>query len=162
MKVKSYSKEHEALFNYWKAKMLADNIPINPNAHYIGDIDSCRTYGQCYCKVQIKLNKHLPDETIGETIVHELIHTVKDSEGHDKTFKYWASIANKKYNMNIGTYASNNEIEAFRKIVKPLYKTTCSNCGANTGVYYRASKIIKHPENYRSNCCKANIIVSKY
>lgn len=39
MKVKSYSKEHEALFNYWKAKLLAD---INPNAHYIGDIDSCR------------------------------------------------------------------------------------------------------------------------
>lgn len=149
----------EMLFKHYKELMIKDGFPVNPKSYYGGTFNSVHTYGKCWNKVKVTLNAKLPLSISPDTIIHELIHTIAECKGHDSKFQYYASKANRMYGMNIGTYASEAEKEAFRKVVKPKYVIKCSKCGAVVATRHRNCAVIKHPEGYHSNCCKAELIV---
>ena len=149
----------EMLFKHYKELMIKDGFPINTKSYYGGTFKSVHTYGKCWNKVKVTLNDKLPLPISPETIVHELIHTISECKGHDSRFQYWARKANRMYNMNIGTYASESEKEAFRKVVKPVYTIKCSKCGDVLATRFRSCNLIKHPEQYHSKCCSASLIV---
>ena len=151
----------EILFTHYKELMLKDGFPINPRCYYGGTFNSVRTYGRCWNKVKITINAKLPIKVSPETIVHELIHTIKECNGHDSKFQYYARKASRMYGMDIGTYANETEKEAFRKVIKPKYVITCSKCGKVIATRHRECKLTKHPEIYHSGCCKAKLNVSR-
>lgn len=41
------------------------------------------------------------------------------------------------------------------------YVATCAKCGRRLFYYYRAGKMVKHPELYESYCCEAPIKITK-
>lgn len=80
-----------------------------------------------------------------DTLRHELIHVEQFQEfgttDHGPAFRDRA-----------------NELDAdvhCRRFADASYLLRCEDCESIVARRYRASKLVKHPENYRSNCCEA-------
>ena len=95
-------------------------------------------------------------------ILHELIHTCRDTSAHDRKWKHYASIANAEYGYDIkrtiGDYTP-GDIENLRRN-KPVrerkYAVECPSCG---WVWKRKtlSKLIVQPEEYTCSKCKCEL-----
>lgn len=98
------------------------------------------------------------------TIVHEMLHALKECE-KDKHHGQWlrfAKVINQHTNLGItATYGSEtmNAIIKGKGINRPKYIIKCSCCGNIVDYKTRECNLIKKPELYRSNCCRANIII---
>lgn len=100
------------------------------------------TWGVCRKKIIngnevffIEINKELADNkklfnSMQNTIMHEVLHTVKGCHNHSKNWKYFAELINKKYpKYNIKRTTSREE-----KFLKPIeinykYVFKCTGCG---------------------------------
>lgn len=123
---------------------------------------SKRNYGVCYNKKDIEISKwtlQLEDKEIKNTIIHELLHTLDDTKGHDHRWKYYASVMNREYGYNISRLGnvqesfmnSNLDIEDKERVMEYKYRKTCLSCG-NIHNWHRArhSKI----KAYKLGMCK--------
>ena len=117
---------------------------------------------KCYPD-KIEFSKDLlsrSDREVEETIAHEMAHyfvfldTEKD-HGHDMVWKTWA------VKLGARPRATMKREEAGVPPLKYNYVVRCSKCGKIIGKYVRRSKVILHPEKYRSGCCKACLQVFK-
>ena len=121
-----------------------------------------RNYGICYNKKNIEISKwvlSLSDEEIKNTIIHELLHTLDNTKGHDYRWKYYASVMNKTYGYDIQRLGnvsksfqnSNLDIEDKERVMEYKYRKTCLSCG-NIHNWHRArhSKI----KAYKLGMCK--------
>lgn len=97
------------------------------------------------------------EKDVVATIIHECTHYIlfrltRQRHNHDKVFKE----LNKKLGGDGSIY-----IENMDSVVPPKYIVRCSKCGKITNRYYRAGKVVKYSEYYRSNCCNAPIEVEQ-
>jgi predicted SprT family Zn-dependent metalloprotease len=109
-----------------------------------------RFYGSKKDGCTVEINPECPESEIRDTMRHELLHLLT-GRSDTKRFEY---ICNK---LEIG-FQHNIELE---KAESYKFEIKCSECGEIVGKRMRKSKLIKRPENYRSGCCKAELIVNK-
>lgn len=84
----------------------------------------------------------LDDESIHETVAHELLHTIKNSIGHDKVFMKYAKKLNAIYGLNIGKYMSRHILNDEIKHKLYNYVVKCKDCGEPVG-YIRKAEIVR-------------------
>lgn len=136
---------------------------------HCGNIIDCevntraKRWGQCR-KVPdgyvISINASLLDERNAEdglmnTILHELIHSVKGCFNHGKNWKAVAEKINRKYGYNIKRISSAEEKGVSSETIPKRnvkYKFVCSGCGAEV-VRERASKFTNNCQNYHCAKC---------
>lgn len=157
-------KNIQALFN--ECMKEAQAIGIEPGRILLVKVNTRFTavWGRCsYINpktrtYKIELNKLLlEDSTTNQaaknTIMHEILHSCDDCMNHGDKWKALANKVNRAYPgyYNIKRTTSNEEkgIEATEKEYN--YMLRCTKCGHLFG-YYRISKAVKHPENYRCRC----------
>lgn len=88
----------------------------------------------------ISLNEYLEnckDQTIKNTIAHELIHTINNCDNHKNWFKYYANKIS-KYGYDVTRTTNDKDFKEFRNNIKQnkqsinkqhIYKVTCLACG---------------------------------
>ena len=114
---------------------------------------SCRRHierGKGATAVTIYLGEvcfHAQPYTLLATIVHELIHAMPDTKGHDEKFQKYARELSKVYGVPVGTHAMPAEWEAAKTsgFVKFRYEVKCTGCGA-TSRFLRRTKLVEAAE----------------
>ena len=101
--------------------------------------------------------------SIMEVLRHECAHAITtartgERHGHDKVFK---AVCSEIGTANDGTYYDDIERTVDMDQVYK-YIVVCKNCGAVLGHYYRAGKIVKHPELYTCKCGGSLLIKQNY
>ncbi len=99
----------------------------------------------------------ISEKACKETIIHELLHTCKDSMKHTGRWKIHAEMMNRKYGYNIKRTTTGNEkgVENYKpKRMSVKYVLTCGGCGA-TVYRKRKSKFTRYYKNYRCTRCGA-------
>lgn len=124
-------------------------------------------FGVCKRKpkgFEISVSKyHLSNEinAVYQTIVHEVLHTIKGCMNHGSKWKECANTMNEVYGYNIsrlGTMKSGAKLNTPPKLVK--YIITCQKCSK---VYKRKvrSKLVKNVDNYKCGECGGALKLEK-
>ena len=108
-KLQRLAKESEKeLRDIGLGKMLKDNI------RYTINYRAKKRLGQCCEKQDINISSWLLeiglDHDIKNTIIHEILHTFKDTIGHKAKWQYYASYVNNRTNYHITRTTSINKI----------------------------------------------------
>lgn len=108
-----------------------------------------------YCLLQDDIN----DQAAKDTILHELLHTVKGCNGHKGKWKELAAKVNKQltqYTIKRTTSYNEKGIERTPVMRINKYAVRCLKCGKE---YQREkkSKVIQHPEKYRCRICGSKL-----
>ena len=122
---------------------------------------STHTFGKCakieHSRYKISLNKQYADcvtiDQIKNTLMHELIHSLKNTKGHTGKWKQVANLVNNKYGYHITRVAkSPKEFEETiqRKISKIKYTIVCKDCGQSYK-YKRITNLIRLLQNNQSH-----------
>lgn len=128
-------KDLQKLFNECKEEMRKANIPFNEDAYInVSNRKSVRTWGTCRNKVDIRINALLLDDNVDDketkdTIIHELIHTCKDTHGHDYYFRLYGNRMNDMFGYHISRCNSKEQKGItidYERMSK--YKFVCPNC----------------------------------
>ena len=134
-------------------------VSIKENSRYT------RKWGYCSFKnneysIQISsrlLKDDVSDEAAKNTIMHEILHTVKGCLNHGPQWKAQAAIINNKYNFyNIKRTTSNEEkcIKETNDDYKYVFK--CKNCNSIVR-RQRDSRFVKYYKSYRCGKCHVGI-----
>lgn len=129
-------------------------------------ITSPRTFGKCrrtstYTAIIFisEVCLHGLENTLRDTILHELCHAMPNTKGHDKQWKEYVSRVNAIYGTNIKRTVNKEDSIAARDYKESRYKyaVTCKKCGRTWG-FYRKSNLVKQAmgENnygYYCKCC---------
>lgn len=120
-----------------------------------------RRLGQCVSKKYINISKWLlevaSDKEIKNAIIHEIIHTFKDTKGHDYKWKWYANKVNSfgVYNItrlaNVQKIMNNNGIDENKQkdILNYRYEIECKKCGT---VYYKRKIMSNTILQYKNHC----------
>lgn len=122
----------------------------------------CKFKGTCGASVEIsEYMLDLPEKEVLTTMIHELLHTFKDSRGHTGN---WLRRANFIKNVTGYNVTRVRTIEGEYEIRKNYYEELdkkreahtiihkCNNCGCEI-VRHRETNFTKHPERYRCSQC---------
>ncbi len=96
------------------------------------------------------------EETVRNTLAHELVHTCRGCMNHGVTFQRIGQLVEKTFGIEVNRTATREESErsGIREAYenKARYRIICRRCGA---VFYRQkrSKLVTHPGNYRCGKC---------
>ena len=100
--------------------------------------------GQCCEKQDINISSWLleigSDHDIKNTIIHEILHTFKDTIGHKAKWQYYANYVNNRTDYHITRTTSINKIYEKANKVRPTkeihykWEITCKKCGK---VFYK-------------------------
>ena len=109
------------------------------------------------------LDDEVDDMALKDTIVHELLHTIKGGFGHTGAWKRAAELMNARYGYHVKRTTTCEEKGIKQKINHPKYVIKCNKCG-NLNYFYRKTKTVDrfltNPERatYWYNCgiCKAH------
>ena len=138
-KLQRLAKESEKeLRDIGLGKMIPKNLNFTINYR------AKQRLGQCCEKRNINISSWLLeiglDHDIKNTIIHEILHTFKDTIGHKAKWQYYASYVNNRTNYHITRTTSINKIYARANKTRPRrevsykYEITCEKCGK---VFYR-------------------------
>lgn len=121
---------------------LGKMIPKNLN--FTINYRAKQRLGQCCEKQNINISSWLleigDDHDIKNTIIHEILHTFKDTIGHKAKWQYYANYVNNKTDYHITRTTSINKIYEKANKVRPTkeihykWEITCTKCGK---VFYR-------------------------
>lgn len=105
------------------------------------------------------LQDNVSDQAAKNTILHELLHTVKGCHGHKGKWKELAAKVNRllpQYTIKRTTSYEEKGLEYKPKKRTNRYAVKCVHCGKE---YYREkeSKLIKHPDQYRCGVCNNHL-----
>lgn len=101
------------------------------------------------------LQDNVSDQAAKNTILHELLHTVKGCHGHKGKWKELAAKVNRlfpQYTIKRATSYEEKGLEYKPKERTNRYAVKCTHCGKE---YYREkeSKLIQYPDKYRCGVC---------
>lgn len=101
------------------------------------------------------LQDNVSDQAAKNTILHELLHTVKGCHGHKGKWKELAAKVNRllpQYTIKRATSYEEKGLEYKPKKRTNRYAVKCTHCGKE---YYREkeSKLIQYPDKYRCGVC---------
>ena len=94
------------------------------------------------------------NETLKNTILHELTHSIRGCKGHGEVWQRYADEIGSMYGVKIQQYVSEEEKVACKEYKESRYnwKVTCPSCG-HTWKYYRKTKVIDILMNGRKCTC---------
>lgn len=112
---------------YWEARIKKDGFPIGNicefKYHYkLKPLGYCKYIGRdvrtnekcfhlAFSFAEVEMDKKSQDSTI----IHEIIHTFPRCLNHGQVFHEYASVLSERYDVEIGTYASRDEWQAYQK-----------------------------------------------
>jgi len=109
--------------------------------------------GCCKGKKHIEISEYMfkfSDDEIKNTIIHEILHTLDDTSGHNVKWKYYASIINKNYKQynitrlgNVRELCENNGLQ-MENVIPYKYKIVCDNCDK---IFYR-NRLSNYQKSY--------------
>lgn len=127
----------------------------------------CKYVSEGVYDIQISarlLKDDVPDISAKNTIIHELLHTVKGGNGHKGKWKEYAEQVNRaypQYNIKRTTSSEEKGVPQTKRTTRNYevkYEIRCTRCGGS--VYRRkASSVVQHPERYRCMKCNAKLEV---
>ena len=105
--------------------------------------------------------------SVQNTIYHELLHTCKDTYGHDRQWKHYAAIVKQRLGYNIvrcgGDKTATDSKNLRRgKNTKRTYNCSyiiCCPCCSQKWVRHVRSRLVLHPDMYK--CAKCNVPLQK-
>jgi len=137
-------------------------LGISTNSRLSRTWGRCRTritYGETTHRIEIQpflLDERVPEKTLMEVMIHEVLHTCEGCQNHGSKWKRLAALINQKYGYSIErtvTEESRNSTQGIRKtrIRRVNHSFRCRSCGK---VYNRerASNFTKYPSMYRCSC----------
>ena len=143
-------------------KMLKDNI------RYTINYRAKKRLGQCCEKQDINISSWLleigDDHDIKNTIIHEILHTFKDTIGHKAKWQYYANYVNNRTDYHITRTTSINKIYEKANKVRPTsnhressykYKIVCEKCGCEWHQYKMTKRVLssyKHNTRVHRKC----------
>ena len=171
------------LYEYGKQCMNeldAINIPYSKSVYFIANNRAKKRWGRCEShgnQYSIEINSLLLDERNSEdglknTIIHELLHTIKGCMNHGTKWKNYADKVNRTYHYDISRCNSYQDKGICEEIIekvkreteiknaaKPIYGVRCEKCG-HEYIRHKLSKIITNPEDYRCGMpnCNGHIV----
>lgn len=101
---------------------------------------------------------HIKDDEqeVFATLLHELIHTVKDCSNHGPNFKHWAQVLTEATGIEIGVVGHSKSCSKMRRIKTARsnkgHLVKCEGCGCQWR-RTRHSNLTLHPELYHCNGC---------
>lgn len=104
------------------------------------------------------LNENCPENSLYETLYHELLHYVDGCMNHGVKWQQLAELVSDCYNVDI-TRCSSDEKKLGKEfseeqIQKNTYKVKCCDCGTITKrIGYRSPKWYIHPDLYKCSKC---------
>lgn len=106
-------------------------------------------------RLVITISADVPQHALKDVVMHELIHAVVGGRvHHGYQFQALARLVNSKYGYSVGTYASENEMEAV-SVVRASRGTHsivhCTKCGREQAVSTK-SKVVRNIALYRCKC----------
>lgn len=111
------------------------------------------------------LDDNVSDQAAKNTIMHELLHTVKGCYGHKGLWKTLADKVNKllpQYTIKRTTSSSEKGVAEISSYNPMPYRYTieCLSCGK---ISYRKkkSRVIEYPSSYRCGCCGGKLKASE-
>lgn len=119
----------------------------------------CKRYGVCKHKKNIEVSGwifNLDDKQIKNTIIHEILHTLDDTRGHNYKWKWYASKVNKELGYDIARLGSTKNdfaklgLEDKRaELCGYKYEIVCDGCGITS---YR-NRLSEHQRKLHNNGC---------
>ena len=116
---------------------LGEMIPKNLN--FTINYKAKSRLGQCVGKRDIDISSWLleigSDHDIKNTIIHEILHTFKDTIGHKAKWQYYAGYVNSRTDYHITRTTSIDNIYARANEIRPTkeihykWEITCMKCG---------------------------------
>lgn len=91
-----------------------------------------------------------PEQSLRETLAHELLHTCHGCRNHGKRWKMYAQRAGEVYGYRIARSATEEEL-GVGEARACRYLLRCTACGAQFK-RFRTSALVEHPERYRCRC----------
>lgn len=131
---------------------------VNRRASWWGQCSLVRhvsDWNDCSFEIQVSerlLQDDTPEYALMNTVIHELLHTVKNGMGHKGVWKKYATLVNEKTDYHITRLNTAHEYgvkkDAFYK-----YSVNCAKCG-NIANYTRWTKHLQNIEYCRCRKCK--------
>lgn len=158
--------EKDAMLQSAKDEVLAEcdslNIPYgNITRVYINTRAKYR-WGQCQYLAndtyEISISEDLltPDTVSGlkNTIMHEVLHTIKGCMNHGTNWKQWAELVNSQLGYDVKRTNSAAELNVKREpqTRQIRYKLECTCCGG-TVCREKMTRAIKYPQLYKCGKC---------
>ena len=146
-------------------------------AGYINEVTTMpsknQNWGDCRKTMngyKIRINECLLDDIVDDkatmdTVIHEVIHTVKGCMNHKAPFKKVAELVNNAYGYDVKRTTSCAEKGIEKNFISTIkYIIECNNCG-NKNYYSRKTKIVKsilnNENRYICSCCKSDKLVAR-
>lgn len=125
---------------------------LKVNKRAVKRFGQCRKIMSSKYDFEIEINHKLlglDKEKAMNTVVHEILHTVKGCMNHGKTWQNYASIMNNKFGYDISRTTSYEKVGLERP--KAKYEVVCESC-SNVFHRQRKSKLITNMSQYRCAC----------
>lgn len=164
-------KDLQSLYNDSRNKLI--NLGLN-----LGEVTTVETnkrfvrvWGRCHrnndgtFKIEINpkiLQDTVPDKSIENTIMHELIHTIDGCWSHTGKWKEMARYVNSNLNQTISRTTSPKQFNLERietrtyNINYKNFMLECIDCGYRF-TRHKMCDSIKHPERYRCGRCNGKL-----
>ena len=141
------------------------NIPIAHEIVYRVNTRAKKRLGQCKLtnswlrcfEIEVSsllLNDDIPEETLANTIIHELLHTVEGCMNHGAKWKALANKINKTYGYEIAR-TTNREKLGIKEGKTINYKFECTCCGQEIA-RTRRSKFVANYSLYKCGRCNGS------
>ena len=160
-------------------QMLDDlKIPYSHDIHMEVNYGADSRWGRCEEESSgyfITINSKLLDDrtdvnSLKETILHELLHTISGCMNHGTRWKMYADMVNKAYGYNIKRTKSYEESGLCDEMIaemkakraekvnsSPTYVIECTKCGYRY-VRHKMSKMVSNPDCYLCGTCHGELM----
>lgn len=115
----------------------------------------CKRRGPCYF---IEINSDLladdiPDSSLNDTLIHEILHTAPDCMNHGCLWNHYANIMNSRgYHISRTSTAQEKGIENYHRERIVNHRFVCNKCGQVIN-RTRNSKFVQNYELYSCGAC---------
>lgn len=153
----------QELINLGYDEIRYNRYSLELNNRYTRTLGTCEKISYAIYKISLnsKMLAYDTEMDLKNTLMHELIHSIKGCMNHGKKFQLIATEVNRKYpKYNIGTHASNiNYAKVYKKELRRQigykYLVKCQNCNKEWR-FKRETKITKvlkqDPLSQRFSC----------
>lgn len=141
-------------------ELMCGAISLQVNMRAVGRAGICKRYrGKGYCTIEVSESLfQLDDDAVINTLIHEILHTFKDTNGHKGKWKVYADEISKNTKYKITRLADSSNI-----IIDYKYQITCKNCGLIKNNHRLSKNKINQYKDKKIECpkCKYNEFIIK-
>jgi len=106
----------------------------------------------------ILLQDNTPEQSLIQTLYHELLHAATGMTGHTGRWKEYANVLNRVLGTNIRRTASWQDMQLEEeRDAHARYRFRCRGCGQIL-TRYRLCPFVRHPQRYRCSSCGGSFV----